>query len=352
MSIQALVRPNILALKPYSSARHEFEGEAEIFLDANENPFETGFNRYPDPLQKELKERIAEIKQVSPERIFLGNGSDEAIDLLIRIFCQPGEDAILTLPPTYGMYKVAADIAGVEVKEVRLLPGFQPHVEEILQSSDARTKLLFLCSPNNPTGNTFRRESIEQLLREFQGITVLDEAYIDFSSGKSWLERLEEFPRLVVMQTFSKAWGLAGLRLGMAFASPEIISLINQVKAPYNLSTLTQEKALEALSRPGQKDAWVRELLKQKALVQPWLMGLDYVERIFPSEANFLLVKMKQPEQVYRYLIGQGIVVRDRSRVALCDGCLRLTIGTAEENDRLMQALIQYQPEPVGPKGT
>jgi histidinol-phosphate aminotransferase len=351
MSIQELVRPNILALKPYSSARHEFEGEAEIFLDANENPFETGLNRYPDPLQKKLKERIAEIKQVSPERIFLGNGSDEAIDLLIRIFCQPGEDAILTLPPTYGMYRVAADIAGVEVKEVRLLAGSQPHVEEILQSSDAHTKLLFLCSPNNPTGNTFRRESIEQLLREFQGITVLDEAYIDFSSGKSWLERLEEFPRLVVMQTFSKAWGMAGLRLGMAFASPEIISLFNQVKAPYNLNTLTQKKALEALSQPGQKEAWVQELHKQKALVQPWLMGLDFVERIFPSEANFLLVKMKQPEQVYRYLIGQGIVVRDRSRVALCEGCLRLTIGTAEENDRLMQALIQYQPEPVGPKG-
>jgi len=351
MNIEQLVRPNILALKPYSSARHEFEGEGEVFLDANENPFDTGLNRYPDPLQKKLKDRIADIKKVAPEQIFLGNGSDEAIDLLVRIFCVPGEDAILTLPPTYGMYRVAADIAHVEVREVQLLPNFQPHVEEILQSSDAHTKLLFLCSPNNPTGNTFRPESIEQLLHEFQGITIIDEAYIDFTLGKSWLERLDEFPRLVVMQTFSKAWGLAGLRLGMAFASPKIITLFNKVKPPYNLNTLTQEKALAALSRPEQKEAWVNELLNQKALIQPWLMGLDFVERIYPSEANFLLVKMKQPEQVYRYLVEQGIVVRDRSRVALCEGCLRLTIGTPQENDQLMQALIQYQPQPIDQKG-
>ncbi len=345
MDIQQLVRKNIWDLKPYSSARHEFEGDADIFLDANENPFETGLNRYPDPLQYRLKQRISSLKGVPVDHIFLGNGSDEAIDLLVRIFCEPGKEEIIILPPTYGMYQVTADIAHVGIRKIQLKKGFQPDVDAILEEANIYSKLLFICSPNNPTGNCFEEDRIEALLKSFPGIVVIDEAYIDFSAKPSWITRLQEFPNLVVLQTFSKAWGLAGLRLGMAFANPDVIQLFNKVKPPYNLNLLTQQKALEVLAEPEQKEKWVVELLAQKTLVQPWLMGLDFVQRIYPSEANFILVKVDEPKALYHYLVERGIIVRDRSKMPLCDGCLRFTIGTPKENDKLMQAMIQFQPQ-------
>jgi histidinol-phosphate aminotransferase len=342
MSVHHLVRENILRLTPYSSARSEYKGAAEVFLDANESPFDTGLNRYPDPLQWKLKEKIGVMKGVSKEQIFLGNGSDEVIDLLIRIFCRPGEDHLVILPPTYGMYKVAADIAGVEVREIPLTARFQPDVDAILSDADHRSKILFLCSPNNPTGNSFEKEHIDRLVREFPGIVLVDEAYIDFSSRESCLSLLLQNPRLVVMQTLSKAWGLAGLRLGMAFASEEIIELFNRVKPPYNINQLTQEQALLALGKVKQKDEWVRSILGQRAALQQSLAGLDFVQVVHPSDANFLLVRMDDPEGVYRYLVGEKIIVRDRSNVRLCEGCLRITVGTPAENDRLFRALLRF----------
>lgn len=342
MSINHLVRPNILRLTPYSSARSEFKGRADIFLDANENPYDTGYNRYPDPLQWKLKEKIGALKGIAPECIFLGNGSDEAIDLLIRIFCEPGAGHIITLPPTYGMYKVSADIANVAVKEVLLDKNFQPDVDAILAAADSRSKLLFLCSPNNPTANSFALEKIKQLAGRFPGMVVVDEAYIDFSSQPSCIGLLAEYPNLVVMQTFSKAWGLAGIRLGMAFASEEVIALFNKVKPPYNINQLTQEAALKALENQQQQKEWVRQILGQRVLLTQYLSGLDYVLRIYPSDANFLLVKVENPGAVYDFLVQRGIIVRDRSRVALCEGCLRITIGTPEENEQLFRALLDY----------
>lgn len=342
MSIQHLVRSNIRRLTPYSSARSEYKGRADIFLDANENPFDTGYNRYPDPLQWKVKEKIAELKGVAPEKIFLGNGSDEAIDLLIRIFCEPKEDHIIILSPTYGMYRVSADIADVAVREVPLGTRFQPDVDAVLNAADTHSRLLFLCSPNNPTGNSFSLEAIGRLAGAFPGITVVDEAYIDFSAQPSSLTLLDQYPRLVVMQTFSKAWGLAGIRLGMAFASEEIIGLFNKVKPPYNVNQLTQEAVLKALDNPGRQQQWVQSLLGQRTLLAQYLGGLDFVERIYPSDANFLLVKVREPRRVYDFLAGRGIIVRDRSRVALCEGCLRITIGTPEENEQLFRALLEF----------
>lgn len=342
MSIQHLVRSNIRRLTPYSSARSEYKGRADIFLDANENPFDTGYNRYPDPLQWKVKEKIAELKGVAPEKIFLGNGSDEAIDLLIRIFCEPKEDHIIILSPTYGMYRVSADIADVAVREVPLGARFQPDVDAVLNAADTHSRLLFLCSPNNPTGNSFSLEAIGRLAGAFPGITVVDEAYIDFSAQPSSLTLLDQYPRLVVMQTFSKAWGLAGIRLGMAFASEEIIGLFNKVKPPYNVNQLTQEAVLKALDNPGRQQQWVQSLLGQRTLLAQYLGGLDFVERIYPSDANFLLVKVREPRRVYDFLAGRGIIVRDRSRVALCEGCLRITIGTPEENEQLFRALLEF----------
>ncbi len=343
MNIEQLVRPNIRALKPYSSARSEFKGEAEVFLDANENPFDTGYNRYPDPLQWALKDRIAELKGVRPEHIFLGNGSDEAIDLLLRIFCEPQEDFIITLPPTYGMYKVSADIADVEIKEVPLRPNFQPDVDAILTTgASPHAKLLFLCNPNNPTGNSLNTDKVEQLLDQFNGVVVIDEAYIDFSAKKSFIHRIEEFDNLVILQTFSKAWGLAGIRLGMAFAQKPIIALFNKVKPPYNINQLTQQAALEALKNQEQQQAWVNRILGQRTVIQQFLAGLDYVERIFPSDANFILVKVKDPNDLYRYLVDKKIIVRNRSSVLLCDGCLRISIGTPKENEKLFAAMLDY----------
>lgn len=343
MSIQHLVRENIRSLVPYSSARSEFKGQASVFLDANESPYSTGYNRYPDPLQWKLKDKIAEREEVQADQIFLGNGSDEAIDLLIRIFCKPGYDHIITLPPTYGMYQVSAAISAVGIQEVLLDQAYQPRVETILEIANANSKLLFLCSPNNPTGNSFSLDKIEKLAASFPGITVVDEAYIDFAAQESTVSLLSSCPRLVVMKTFSKAWGLAGIRLGMAFASPEIIELFNKVKPPYNINQLTQDAALAALQDEAKVKEQVGKILKERLLMKENLKTLDYTEQVYPSDANFILVKMKNPVGIYRYLVEQGIIVRDRSKVALCDGCLRITIGTSEENKQLYKTLLTYQ---------
>lgn len=341
-TLKQLVRPNIWNLKPYASARHEFEGQAEVYLDANENPYDTGYNRYPDPLQWELKQLIAEEKKVAAEQIFLGNGSDEAIDLLFRIFCEPGKDNAIILPPTYGMYKVTADICNVKLKEIPLTVDYQPRLEEILNRADAQSKLLFLCTPNNPTGNCFEEEVMRQLLEGFAGIVVVDEAYIDFAKRSSANQWLVNYPNLVVMQTFSKAWGLAGIRLGMAFASEEIIALFNKTKPPYNVNQLTQQKALEALENASQTKAWIQEILRERERLEEELKELGFVEKIYPSEANFLLVKVQQPLDIYNYLVEQKIIVRNRSKVLLCEGCLRMTIGTEKENQHLLTALKEY----------
>ncbi len=341
-NIDNLVRKNIRALKPYSSARSEFKGSAEVFLDANENPYETGLNRYPDPLQWTLKEKVSKLKGVPARQIFLGNGSDEAIDLLIRIFCEPREDHILILPPTYGMYQVSADIADVAIKEVPLQAGFQPNVPAILEASDQHSKLLFLCSPNNPTGNSMAVDLVRQLVEGFPGIVVIDEAYIDFSSQESFVSLLPTADNLVVMQTFSKAWGLAGIRLGMAFANEAIIHYFNKVKPPYNVNQLTQKMALEALAQGSQQQHWVQELLSERGRLIDELQKFHLVEHIYPSDANFLLVKVPEPVDLYRYLVNEKIIVRDRSRVLLCDGCLRITVGRPEENTRLLKVISQY----------
>jgi histidinol-phosphate aminotransferase len=342
INIENLVRPNIRRLTPYSSARSEFKGKADIFLDANENPFETGLNRYPDPLQWAVKERISAIKQVPMERIALGNGSDEVIDLLIRIFCEPGVDHIITLPPTYGMYQVSADIADVAVKEIPLLPGFQPDVQAILAASDEHSKILFLCSPNNPTANSFNPAAVQELISGFPGIVAIDEAYIDFAAQGSFLSLLNEHPNLVIMQTFSKAWGLAGIRLGMIFASEMIIDYFNKVKPPYNVNELTQRTALQALRDEEAYAAKLETLLKERETLVTLLPEHAFVEYIYPSDANFLLVKVDDPQGLYRYLTDRGIIVRDRSRVLMCEGCLRFTVGTPEENEMLLKALNEY----------
>ncbi len=342
-TLTELVRPNILRLAPYSSARHEFEGTAEVFLDANENPFDTGLNRYPDPLQQAVKAKLSVLKNVSTEHIFLGNGSDEVIDLLLRIFCEPKEDHIIILPPTYGMYKVSASISDVEVKEVPLQADFQPNVEAVLAKADVHSKLLFICSPNNPTGNSMDRAKVRQLIAGFDGIVVLDEAYIDFAEQESCITLLSEYPNLVVMQTFSKAWGLAAIRLGMAFASEEIIHLFNKVKPPYNVNELTQKKALEALNEQHTQEMWVDQLLSQRKVLQQALTTFHFVKKIYPSDANFLLVKVPDPQELYNFLVIHQIIVRNRSNVLLCEGCLRITVGTEAENLKLLQVLQQYE---------
>lgn len=341
-NIVALVRPNIRRLQPYSSARHEFEGLAEVYLDANENPFNTGFNRYPDPLQQALKNEIAKLKSIPADHIFLGNGSDEAIDLLFRIFCEPGKDEVIVLPPTYGMYQVAADIHNVKVVSVPLNVDFQPNVSKIASVMNPNSKLLFLCSPNNPTGNSFEPELMRQLLKTFKGIVVIDEAYIDFAKQLSCLQWLSEYPNLVIMQTFSKAWGLAGLRLGMAFANPFLIALFNKVKAPYNINQLTQHAVLEALTGAEQTKEWIKLLLEERAKLEKALTEMPFVKQVYPSDANFLLVKVDDPMALYQYLVQEGIVVRNRNTVLLCEGCLRITVGTSTENQRLLEQLEKF----------
>lgn len=339
MNILDLVRKNIKALKPYSSARDEFEGEASVFLDANENPYASEYNRYPDPHQKKLKGRIASLKSLSADQIFVGNGSDEAIDLLFRAFCEPGIDEVIIPQPTYGMYSVSANINDVKIKSVNLTAEFDVDVKAILSQATSRTKLLFLCSPNNPSGNLLSAGRVIQLIKEFPGLVIVDEAYIDFSSQPGFAPLLDQYNNLVVLQTLSKAWGLAGLRVGLAFASPEIIAILDKIKPPYNINTLSQSVALEALKAVEQKNNQVREILAQRKLLIEQLGGLKQVEHIYPSEANFLLVRIKNARHVYRQLIEKGVVVRDRSNVLLCDDCLRITVGTPDENHRLITEL-------------
>jgi histidinol-phosphate aminotransferase len=337
--LESIIRKNILLLSPYSSARTEFTGEASTFLDANENPYDNGYNRYPDPLQRPVKALLAPMKGVCEEQLFLGNGSDEAIDLVYRIFCEPGRSNVVAPAPTYGMYEVCARINDVEYRSIPLTADFQLDMPAMRAAIDSETRVLWLCSPNNPTGNSFAVEQIEELLALCPGIVVIDEAYIDFSERPSMLRQLERYPRLIVLQTLSKAWGQAAIRCGMAFASPEIIGYFNKVKYPYNVPLPTQQQALRALRDVPAKERAVREILEQRALVAEALRALPYCQQVFPSDANFLLVRVDDANATYDYLVRQGIIVRNRNRVTLCAGCLRITIGTPQENERLLTAL-------------
>lgn len=340
--IENLLRKNIRSLIPYSSARDEFQGGEAILLDANENPFTSAINRYPDPHQKLLKNKIAAIKNVPESAIFLGNGSDEAIDLLIRAFCEPGIDNIVSMKPSYGMYPVCAAVNNVEFREVLLKKDYQLDTNAMLDNTDEHTKIMFLCSPNNPTSNNLNREDMLLLIRRFKGIVVLDEAYIDFSDAPSLLPELTQFPNLVILQTFSKAWGMAGLRLGLAFADREIIDVLSHIKYPYNINILTQQTALDRLSDVAQKDEWIASIKSQREFLKQELSGLALVKKILPSDSNFLMVQFDQPLEVFVYLTNRKIIVRDRSKVALCEGFLRITIGTEEENRNIIQALKEF----------
>jgi histidinol-phosphate aminotransferase len=342
MNINNLLRKNIKNLKPYSSARDEYSGDAMVFLDANENPFNAPYNRYPDPLQKELKQKISVLKNISANQIFLGNGSDEPIDLLVRAFCEPAIDNIITINPTYGMYQVAADTNNIEIIKVSLTDDFELDSKQVLQAVTKNTKLIFLCSPNNPSGNSLKKEAMLEIILNFEGIVIVDEAYIDFAPGKSLLSEIEKYPNLVILQTFSKAWGMAGIRLGMAFASLEIIQVLNKIKYPYNINILTQQKALELLENKGQVDIWVKMLIEEREKMAKYLAKLHFVTRIYPSDANFLLVSMTDARSIYNYLVENGIIVRDRSKIHLCDNSLRITIGTMDEDIVLLQALKDY----------
>jgi histidinol-phosphate aminotransferase len=341
--LNTLLRPHIAKLQPYTSARDEYTGKVGVFLDANENPFGSitaqDFNRYPDPYQSDLKEEISKIKLVRATQIFLGNGSDEAIDLLYRAFCNPGKDNVILLPPTYGMYEVSAGINDVEIRKVSLTEDFQLQPEKILKAADENSKILFICSPNNPSANKASREEILFLLKNFKGLVVVDEAYIDFSDEPSFTTELDNFPNLLVMQTFSKAWGLASLRLGMAFASEEIIRILNKIKPPYNISGLTQETVLAAIMNKEKVDRMIHEILEQREFLRGELEKLPFVQKIHPSHANFLLVKIPNANQVYNDLIGEKVIVRNRDKVLLCADCLRITVGTRAENESLLGAL-------------
>lgn len=342
--INKLVRPNIRDMAPYSSARDEFEGEARIFLDANENSFGSiaggNYNRYPDPRQNILRQKVAELKGVAPNQVFFGNGSDEPIDLLFRAFCQPQKDRALVFPPTYGMYKVQAVINDTPVDEILLNDDFSLPLEQIEQVINPNIKLLFICSPNNPSGNLIEKSSILKVLNCFKGIVVVDEAYIDFAKEGSLLPEINNYQNLVILQTFSKAWGMAGLRLGMAFAQPAIINILNKIKYPYNINSLTQNYVLESLNRANEKDIMVDKILKQRTWLFRELEKLEFVDTIFPSDSNFLLVRMNQATQIYNKLTELGIIVRNRSSVALCQNCLRITVGTAAENKELVEQLL------------
>ena len=344
--LEKLVRPNVKVLTPYSSARDEFKGEASVFLDANENslgsPLVKWYNRYPDPLQWKVKEKLAAIKQVKPEQIFLGNGSDECIDLLYRAFCNPGKDNIIICPPTYGMYEVSANINDVEIRKAPLLDDFQLNLAHIEQLVDTNTKIIWLCSPNNPSGNSLNLHDMEMVLNNFEGLVVVDEAYINFARQASALQWLDEYPNLVVMQTLSKAWGLAGLRLGMMFASEEIIHVINKIKPPYNIGQHTQDLVEKALDEVGQVNDMIRNLVDMREALAEVLEQMAVVRKVYPSDANFLLVQVDHARGIYDYLLEKGIVVRDRSKVILCDDCLRITVGTEAENTKLVDALADY----------
>jgi histidinol-phosphate aminotransferase len=345
--LQRLVRTNIRNLKPYSSARSEFSGSASVFLDANENsfgsPLTKWYNRYPDPLQHALKEKIGPVKSVEPGSILLGNGSDECIDLLIRAFCEPLQENIIICPPTYGMYEVYAHINNVPVREVPLLPNFQLDLEALEEAIDGNTKLIFLCSPNNPSGNSLHRADIELVLNNFDGLVVVDEAYINYSRQRSFAGELKDYPNLVVMQTFSKAWGLAALRLGMLFASPAIIEVLNKIKPPYNINQATQELALKALEGLAEVNTMIRETVEERSQLAAALAALPLVRQVFPSDANFLLVQVEGADAVYHYLRERGIIVRNRSNVKGCADCLRITVGTPAQNSQLIQELKAYK---------
>ncbi|ULQ57216.1 histidinol-phosphate transaminase [Flavihumibacter rivuli] len=345
-NLDELLRENIKRLVPYSSARDEFKGEARVFLDANENslgsPLTKWYNRYPDPLQWKVKEKLSVVKGVAPQHIFLGNGSDECIDVLIRAFCEPGIDNIIIVPPTYGMYEVSANINNVAVKKVPLTPAYQLDLPAIEEAVDDNTKMIFLCSPNNPTGNSLDRDDVEVILNNYFGLVVMDEAYINFSRQRSFVQELEDYPNLVVLQTLSKAWGLAALRVGMAFASEAIINIMNKIKPPYNINQASQELVLKALDEVEQVNEMIRVLVTERTRLEQELPGLTVVKHVYPSDANFLLVKVTDAHGIYQYLLDKGIVVRDRSNVILCEGCLRVTVGTEKENDELLNALKTY----------
>jgi histidinol-phosphate aminotransferase len=339
VNINELLRTNIKALQPYSSARDEFKGKASVYLDANENPYNTPFNRYPDPLQWELKQKIALQKNVPAENIFLGNGSDEPIDLLFRAFCEPRADNVVAIEPTYGMYRVCAQINDVEYRTVLLDENFDIEAYKIIDATNKNTKIIFLCSPNNPTANLLNKTEITKLLQWFRGIVVVDEAYIDFAEQESFLTQLSEFSNLVVLQTFSKAWGNAGIRLGMAFGSVEVIDVLNKIKYPYNVNILTQHQAMLALDNAMQTEVWIREILAEKEILIKQLEEIRVVQQIYRSDANFVLVRVENAKTVYQGLTKRGIVVRNRGNITLCDECLRITVGTSAENNKLIKEL-------------
>ena len=344
-NLDQLIRPNVRRMKPYSSARDEYQGTtAEVFLDANESPYNSPLNRYPDPLQRELKQKIVELKGVAADHLFLGNGSDEAIDLCFRAFCEPREDNVVAIDPTYGMYQVCADTNDVEYRRVQLDERFRCAAGRLLAAADAHTKLIFVCSPNNPTGNDMPQAEIERLLAKFDGLIVLDEAYIDFSGRPSMLTRLDDYPNLIVLQTFSKAWGCAAMRLGMAFASPEVVSVFNKIKYPYNVNLLTQCQAMAMLERRDEVSGWINTIKQERTRMMQAFACLPHVVKVFPSDANFFLARVSDATAIYDYLVSRGIIVRNRHTVTLCADCLRITVGTSRENNRLLSAMNQYNP--------
>ena len=344
--LDKLVRPNIKSLKPYSSAKDEYTGDAKILLDANENslgsPLTKWYNRYPDPYQQKLKEKLAFVKQIAANQIFIGNGSDECIDILFRTFCEPGKDNIIICPPTYPMYEVSANINDIAIQKAPLLSDYQLNVAHIEQLVNPHTKIIWICSPNNPTGNSLDRIDIETILNHFEGILVVDEAYINFSKQKSFVQSLIDYPNLVVLQTLSKAWGLAGLRLGMCFASPQVIGYMNKVKAPYNINIVTQELALQALEEVGQVNDMIKLLVDMRIALAQVIASMPHVIQVFPSDTNFILVKIPKARQLYEYLLSQGIIVRDRSALELCEDSLRITVGTEQENTLLVDAMYEW----------
>ena len=341
--LKELCRQNIWNLAPYSSARNEYDGhEAHVFLDANENPYNSPLNRYPDPMQMEVKKRLAKLKDVAIENIFLGNGSDEAIDLPFRIFCRPGVDNVVAIEPTYGMYKVCADVNDVKYRPVLLDEHYQISAKKLLDACDKNTKIIWICSPNNPTGNTINRQAVEEVLEKFDGIVVVDEAYSDFAHSKPFRTEIKKYPNIIVLNTMSKAWGCAAIRLGMAFASKEIIDLFNKVKYPYNVNLLTQKQAIELLDDPYVIDKWVKMLLEEREHLMKAFAELPLCEKVYPTDANFFLCKTSDAQGIYDYLVSKGIIVRNRNKVQLCEGCLRITIGTRKENQELVAAMREY----------
>lgn len=346
LDLDRLLRPHLKGMVPYSSARDEFQGQASVFLDANENPFGSlagnNFHRYPDPHQSVLKEKLAKLKGVSIQQVFLGNGSDEVIDLLFRAFCEPASDQVIINPPTYGMYSVSARVNNVEIIEVPLTRNFEFDLENTLQSVNDRTKLIFICSPNNPSGNLLDKQKILNLVQAFSGLVVVDEAYIDFADDDGFLPLLDNYDNLFVMQTFSKAWGMAGLRLGIGYGNPQLIALLDKIKPPYNINSYTQQAAWKSLGNSGQQRQWVAEILQQRNWLKYQLEQLELVDKVYPSDANFLLAVFSDPKGVYSYLVDNHIIVRDRSKVQLCEGSLRITVGTNEENRQLIQYLEKY----------